>query len=59
MKTYIVRMNYTRAYFAEVQANSESEAEDIARFNMTPNDCEADDYAEWEVYSTQAQEQTA
>lgn len=56
---YKVHMTYHQHYYVEVEANTEEQARQRARFHLSPEDCEPDEYAEWEVYSIQAQEQTA
>jgi hypothetical protein len=59
MKTYRVRMNYTRAYYVEVEAECHRDAEHYVLANLTHKDCEPDEYAEWEVYSTNVIKETA
>ena len=51
-------MNYTRAYYVEVKAECHRDAEHYVLANLTHKDCEPDEYAEWEVYSTNVLEET-
>ena len=57
MKKYKVEMTQYQCFYAEVEAESEEQAEEFARNNLTPYDCEPDDYIEWEFNS--AKEATA
>jgi hypothetical protein len=57
MKKYKVEMTQHQTFYAEVDAESLEQAEEFARNNLTPYDCEPDDYIEWEFNS--AKEVTA
>lgn len=55
---YKVKMTYHRNYYVEIDMQTEAQAREHARFYLSPEDCEADEYFEWEVDSVHAQEQT-
>ena len=49
MKTYKVRMMQTQYFEVTIKADSEESARRIASYT-SPDECEEDEYVEWEVY---------
>ena len=53
MKTYKVRKVYHQYYHATIEADSPEQAQERAE-GLSIEDCQSDDYIEWEVYSVDA-----
>lgn len=53
MKTYKIRKVYHQYFHATIEADSPEQAQERAE-GLSIEDCQSDDYIEWEVYSVDA-----